>query len=175
MARKRTKYNKKHTKTRKRTKRMYAMKGCSRKGGGGGAYTGQPEITQPNPFLAYQSGGDVYPNTGPPFINGANTIYNNASPMRGGGDSKNYIPLNTYHTDVSRQMRLNGGKRRKSKKQRAGGLSNLMSQDLVNVGRQMQFGMSSAYNGIAGLTPPVNPLPWKGQFPTSTPLNPALI
>ena len=54
---------------------------------------------------------------------------------------------------------------KKSKKQRGGALSNFLMQDFVNLGRQAQFGFGSAYNGINGFPAPVNPLPWKGQFP----------
>ena len=53
-------------------------------------------------------------------------------------------------------------KKRKSKTQKAG--NNFLSQDLINVGRQLQYGVGSAYNGIRGYTSPVNPLPWKDQF-----------
>ena len=97
---------------------------------------------------------------------------------------RNHLGYNTYNNDVSRQMRdvganppftyLKGGKRRKtsnkrsiknkrtSKTQKAG--NNFLVQDLINVGRQIQFGVGSAYNGIRGYTSPVNPLPWKDQF-----------
>jgi hypothetical protein len=97
---------------------------------------------------------------------------------------RNHLGYNTYNNDVSRQMRdvganppftyLKGGKRhnkrsknkrskkRKSKTQKGG--INFLSQDLINVGRQMQYGVGSAYNGIRGYTSPVNPLPWKDQY-----------
>lgn len=45
-----------------------------------------------------------------------------------------------------------------------GSASNFMSNDLVNLGRQMQYGVGSAYNALAGYSAPVNPLPWKGQL-----------
>lgn len=93
---------------------------------------------------------------------------------------RNHLGYNTYNNDVSRQMRdvganppftyLKGGKTtkrnkkkiQKSKKQKGG--VNFLGQDLINVGRQMQHGIGSAYNGIRGYTSPVNPLPWKDQF-----------
>ena len=96
------------------------------------------------------------------------------------GDS-NYYPLNTYNNDVSRQMvdvganrpflNMKGGKR----KQRGGTLSNFVGQDLINLGRQFQFGVGSAYNALAGYAAPVNPMPWKDQFPTRADFNPATI
>jgi hypothetical protein len=98
------------------------------------------------------------------------------------GDS-NYYSLNTYNNDVSRQMvdlggnppfsGFKGGKR--TRKQRGGALSNFLGQDLINLGRQFQFGMGSAYNALAGYQAPVNPMPWKDQFPSRIPFNPATI
>lgn len=95
------------------------------------------------------------------------------------GGNRNYFENNTYNNDVSRQMIdvgantpfLKGGKR----KQKGGTISNFMAQDLINLGRQFQFGMGSAYNALAGYSSPVNPLPWKDQFPTRTPFNPSAI
>jgi hypothetical protein len=94
---------------------------------------------------------------------------------------RNYLGYNTYEpNDVSRQM-INtqaqppfsiGGRRRtrkggKGRKGQKGGvLSNFLGQDLVNLGRQLQFGVGSAYNGLAGYASPVNPMPWKGQLNT---------
>jgi hypothetical protein len=93
--------------------------------------------------------------------------------------NRNFIANNTYNNDISRQMVdvganppfLKGGKR----KQRGGTLSNFMTQDLINLGRQFQFGVGSAYNALAGYSAPVNPLPWKDQLPSKTPFNPATV
>ena len=95
----------------------------------------------------------------------------------------NYYTNNTYNNDVSRQMVdvganrpfLKGGKKNKSRKQRGGTLSNFIGQDLINLGRQFQFGVGSAYNALAGYSSPVNPLPWKDQFPASNKFNPSTI
>ncbi len=101
---------------------------------------------------------------------------------------RNYIANNTYNNDISRQMVdvganppfLKGGniiseRKGMSRRQKGGTLSNLMSQDLINLGRQFQFGLGSAYNALAGYNSPVNPLPWKDQFPSRTPFNPSTI
>lgn len=87
------------------------------------------------------------------------------------GGNNNHYALNTYSpVDISRQMQdlgaqppfLGGGKRkRKSKKQRGGSLSNFLYQDLVNVGRQFQYGVGSTYNALSGYSAPVNPMPWQ--------------
>jgi hypothetical protein len=101
-------------------------------------------------------------------------------------NNRNHLPHNNYSpNDVSRQMistganppfsiggrktrsnKLNKGKKGK-KGQRGGVLSNLLSQDFINLGRQAQFGLGSAYNAINGYSAPVNPLPWKGQLPNT--------
>lgn len=124
-------------------------------------------------------GGNLYPNglvpnglVGSPFkpesISGLPGV-------DGIGGNRNYIANNTYNNDISRQMvdiganrpYLKGGKR----KQKGGTLSNFMAQDLINLGRQFQFGVGSAYNALAGYAAPVSPLPWKDQFPSRTSLN----
>jgi hypothetical protein len=63
------------------------------------------------------------------------------------------------------------GGSKKSRKQKGGTLSNFMTQDLVNLGRQINFGLGSAYNALAGYAPPTNPLPWKGQLPNTPSLS----
>ena len=92
------------------------------------------------------------------------------------GDN-NYLALNTYPTDVqtsiintgaNRPFSIGGGKKTRRRCQKGGTFSNLISQDLINLGRQFQFGLGSAYNAVAGYASPTNPLPWKGQFPNDT-------
>lgn len=97
-----------------------------------------------------------------------------------GGDS-NYYPNNTYNNDISRQMLdiganppyqgFKGGKATRKRRQRGGTLSNFLGQDLINLGRQFQFGLGSAYNALAGYPSPVNPMPWKGQLPNTASLS----
>jgi len=96
------------------------------------------------------------------------------------GDSNHYS-LNTYNSDPQTAMvdvganrpflNIKGGNR----KQRGGTPSNFIGQDLINLGRQFQFGIGSAYNALAGYQAPTNPLPWKGQFPNNHVSNPVLI
>jgi len=99
--------------------------------------------------------------------------------------NRNHLGYNTYSTDVSRQMidlganppftYMKGGRTKKRRKQQPvkqkklkvkGGstASNLLGQDLINVGRQFQFNVGSAWNGLKGYEQPVNPLPWKDQL-----------
>jgi len=94
------------------------------------------------------------------------------------GDS-NYLSYNNYNTDISRQMVATGanppfsiGGRKKNKKMQKGGvLSNFIGQDLINLGRQFQYGVGSAYNALSGYPSPVNPMPWKGQLPNTPSLS----
>ena len=88
--------------------------------------------------------------------------------------NNNYLALNKYPVDPQTAMvatganppfSIGGRRKRRSKKQKGGNLSNLFSQDVINLGRQLQFGVGSAYNGVTGYAAPVTPLPWKGQLP----------
>jgi hypothetical protein len=88
----------------------------------------------------------------------------------------NHYALNKYEpVDISRQMIATGAqppfsggarknKKNKSKKQKGGTFSNFLYQDLVNVGRQVQFGLGTAYNGIKGYEAPVSPMPWNQPY-----------
>jgi len=51
-----------------------------------------------------------------------------------------------------------GGK--KSKKQKGG----FIGQDLLNLGRNISYGLGSAYNSLYGYPQPVNPMPFKDQL-----------
>jgi len=54
--------------------------------------------------------------------------------------------------------------RSRSKSIRGGGL---VPQDLVNLGNDFSFNLKSTYNALNGYKAPVDPLPYKGQFPNS--------
>jgi len=147
------------------------MNTTSMMSGGGGCTTGNNGIPYPNGLV------------GAPYVNSSNLPGANGI----AGDA-NYYSNNTYNNDVSRQMidvganppflgflGLKGGRRRhrsnhtktdtkKHRKQRGGTLSNFLGQDLINLGRQLGYGVGSAFNGLNGYPAPVNPLPWKGQL-----------
>jgi hypothetical protein len=89
------------------------------------------------------------------------------------GDS-NYLAQNQYHVDPQTAMIATGanppfsvGGRRRSRKQKGGTVSNFLAQDLINLGRQVQFGLGSAYNTLSGYSAPVSPLPWRDQIPNA--------
>jgi hypothetical protein len=125
--------------------------------------------------------GIPYPNglVGSPYSNSVGGLPG----TNGIGGDRNYYPVNTYYPDISRQMLdiganppfngMKGGMKggTKRRKQRGGTLSNFLGQDLINLGRQFQFGLGSAYNALAGYPSPANPLPWKGQLPNTASLS----
>ena len=128
-------------------------------------------------FRKSQYGG----NPGTPYPGGA--VGQPWTPSVGGwpgvggvqGDS-NYFSLNTYKGGDPQTAMIStgaqppysvGGRRRGTRRrnQKGGlGFTNLLAQDFVNVGRQFQYGLGSAYNALAGYSQAANPLPWKGQL-----------
>jgi len=103
---------------------------------------------------------------------------------------RNHLSYNTYSpNDVSRQMvdvganppfsggASKGAKRRKTsrkkmgggkgKGRRGGGFSNFITQDFINLGRQVQNNLGTTYNALNGYAAPVSPLPWKDQLPNT--------
>jgi len=131
-----------------------------------------------------QKGGNPgipYPNglTGSPWTP-ATSGWPGVDGVQGG---RNFLPLNEYKVDPQTAMiatganppfSVGGGRRRSKKriaKQRGGALSNFLGQDLINLGRQFQFGLGSAYNALSGYAAPVSPLPWKDQIPSASNIN----
>jgi len=83
--------------------------------------------------------------------------------------NRNFLAFNAYKVDPQTAMKnvganppFLGGKRRKGSRKQKGG--NLIGQDFINLGRQIEYGFGSAYNGINGYAAPINPLPWKDQL-----------
>jgi hypothetical protein len=127
---------------------------------GGMQMGGNPGIPYPNGLV----GSAWTPSTsGWPGVNGVQ------------GDS-NYLALNQYKVDPQTALIATGanppfsigGKRSRKKRQKGGALSNFLGQDLINLGRQFQFGVGSAYNALSGFSAPVSPLPWRDQIPTAS-------
>lgn len=177
--------------TRRKTagkQRLYKMRGCNKKGckktmRRSRKYLGgkSDAAAYPNPgpapggfnFLNPQSTQRGGCNCGS-MTGGSNTFVGSpwtpsSSSWPGVQGSGNHYALNKFHVDPQTSI-INtganrpfmGGKRRK--RQKGGTLSNFLSQDLINLGRQIQYGVGTAYNGITGYPSPVNPLPWKGQL-----------
>ena len=120
-------------------------------------------------------------NNGIPYPNGlAGSPWTQASGGWPGVDgvvgNRNYLALNEYKVDPQTAMIATGANPpfsiggRRGRKQKGGTTSNFISQDLINLGRQIQFGVGNVYNGLLGYSAPVNPMPWKGQLQNSASL-----
>lgn len=179
---------KKHHRTTKRKftkkqQKLYKMKGCSkktsskRKGGNGCSLCnlgmfGGTDLNVSN----------VMPNTENNSIAANADFFLNSQNQKGGAEVK-LNDFNDYKNDVSRtallnvaNTSLNGGKRsikrrlRKRKTQKGGLSTNLISQDIMNLGSQFKTSFGNMYNGIYGYPAAASPLPWK-QMPNVTNLN----
>ena len=96
-------------------------------------------------------------------------IYTTGEPMKGGrkGKSRGRSGKSRGRSGKSRGRRGRGSRRRgsiRSRGKRGGALSNLLGEDLINLGRSVQFNAGSAYNVLGGITRPVNPLPWTDHY-----------
>ena len=105
----------------------------------------------------------------PPFIGAPWTPNIENWPGVGGEQGvTNYYPLNTntYSDYHNMKMVPKGGKksvgRKNNKTKKSGG--GFLGQDLVNLGRTLEYGLGSAYNAFSGYSQPVNPLPYKDQL-----------
>ena len=65
------------------------------------------------------------------------------------------------HTIIRRNR---NNKKTKRRRQRGGNGSNLLSQDFINLGRQIQYNVGSTYNALNGYALPKPVLPWQGQL-----------
>ena len=125
-------------------------------------------------LLPMQNGGNFYKPPSPlpgPFVGKSWTPQIEGWPgVNGVGADRNYLAQNLYPSDPQTMMKLGGKKRRKINKSkktrslRSKKAGNLISQDLVNLGRSISFNMGSAYNALNGYPAPVNPLPYKDQL-----------
>jgi len=93
----------------------------------------------------------------------------------------NYFLLNKYPVDPQTQVMqervdyppgypygfrpngLSGGKKQKDKKQK-GGYGTLIPQDILNLGRSIQYGLQNTWNGVRGIEMNPSPLPFKDQL-----------
>lgn len=105
-----------------------------------------------NPPFTYLKGGK--PNN---YLSKQNIFSRNA-------DNYNSIHDSKLPSFPSQQSVRKGFKKTKTLKKSKKGGSNFLTQDLINLGRQVSFGANSVYNGLRGYAQPVNPLPWKDQF-----------
>ena len=158
-------------KSKHQKQKVYKMKGCSKKTRKnkhlGGSSISESELSLaypannihavPNPYLAYTGRGGC-----------------GCGSMNGGGKKKGLMikgNRHRLHCKSKKSVKNKVCNKKQTKKQRGGTLSNLLGQDLVNLGRQINFGVGSAYNTLTGYSSPVNPMPWKGQLHNGSNVN----
>lgn len=88
-------------------------------------------------------------------------------------NNEKHLGVNNSFSPIERRQQLEQktiptirikNKTQRKKHKRGGNMSNFIGQDLLNLGRQFQYGVGSTYNAIRGYAAPVNPLPWKDQL-----------
>jgi hypothetical protein len=115
---------------------------------------------------------------------GSAWAYNKLPGMDGIGGNRNYLSPVNVGKDPALQMTMNGsgyktmnsmvggirrGRRQKTvKNMQSGGL---IPQDLVNLGRNFSFNLSSAYNALNGQSAPTDPLPYRDQLTNTVSIN----
>ena len=149
----RTRRNNKRSNKRRHTfkQKIYNMKGCSK-----------------SHRKSRKLSGGSSPSVGAPWSSDQTSL-------------SNYYANNLYDTnDVQTQMQLNGGsrrsnKRRRSRRIRGGGFSDFLPADITNLGRDLMYNSSSAYNSLTGADAPVNPNVTQGQLTASLNANRIII
>jgi hypothetical protein len=117
-----------------------------------------------------------------PFV-GSAWAYNKLPGMDGIGSNRNYLSPVNVGKDPALQMTMNDagyktmnsmiggsgkGRKRKTVKNMKGGL---MSQDLVNLGRDFTYNINTAYNALNGVSAPTKPLPYQDQLTNTATIN----
>ena len=180
----RRKGSKKNRGTRRKQK-LYNMKGCSKSCkhmrhkhmGGSGSGCGssgcplapyswnQMNMKGGNCTSCMKGGSSFYKPAAPlppPLIHSPWTPSIKGWPGVDGVDGgRNYLSNNLYDGgDPQTMMKLGG-----SKKLKGGGL---IPQNLVDLGRGIEFNLKSVSNTLNGYAAPVNPLPYQDQFSKSS-------
>jgi hypothetical protein len=136
--------------------------------------------------INYMKGGNTFYKPAPlmpgPFV-GSSWAYNKLPGMDGIGGNRNFLSPVNVGKDPALQMTMNNagyktlnsmiggrGKRRgrKTVKNMKGGL---MSQDLVNLGRDFTYNFNTAYNALNGVSAPTKPLPYQDQLINTATIN----
>jgi hypothetical protein len=180
---------------RTRKQKLYNMKGCSRgcsKGckhmrnklmGGYGEGCGSSGCPlSPYSWNQMNMKGGKYMKGGncASCMKGGNNFYKPAAPLPdplvgapwtpsikgwpgvdGIDNNRNYISNNLYNKGDVQTMMKTGG----SKKVKGGGL---IPQNLVDLGRGIEFNLKSVSNTLGGYGAPINPLPYQDQFTKSS-------
>lgn len=142
---------------------------CSVMRGGQGSVTtfvGSPWTSSPASWPGVQGSGNYYENNSYKTDPQTSIIANGANPPFSVGGSRRIYGKHRKHGKHGKH-----GKHKRRTMQRGGTFSNFLGQDLLNLGRQFQYGLGSAYNAISGYSAPTNPMPWKGQLPNTPSLS----
>jgi len=129
---------------------------CKMKGGNN-AFVGSPWTPSPSSWPGVNGSGNYYENNSYKVDPETNMIANGANPPFSIGGKRRHV--------------INKNRNRNKKTQKGGTFSNFLGQDFINLGRQFQYGLGSAYNAISGYAAPTNPMPWKGQLPNTPSLS----
>ena len=125
-----------------------------------------------------QSGGSFYKSAPPipgPILGSAwNTSAKGLPGENGIGGDRNYLASYAGSITKNPQLQMSmsgsgyktansmvGGRRHKKTNKRGGGF---IPTDLLNLGRNVNYNINSAYNTFKGYNPPVNHLPYKDQL-----------
>ena len=165
---------------RRKSHKIYKMKGCSKTCKNKKKYLGGNNIRNAYPSSGAKFNGFNFLNPTSQLQRGGNSssfVGNSWSPSPSNwpgvnGGTANHLSLNTYNpgTDIQLSMKprpfsVGGNKKTKQKKQKGGSFSsNSLLQDFVNLGRNVQYGMGSVYNSANGYKQPVNPNVFKDQL-----------
>ena len=153
---------------------VFQKGGCGSCMAGGTSMTGGNSFFKPAPLM-------------PGPVVGSPWAYNKLPGMDGIGGNRNYLSPVNVGKDPALQMTMNGSgyktmnsmvggvglfggirKRKTVKNIQAGGL---IPQDLVNLGRDVSFNLSSAYNALNGISAPTHPLPYRDQLINTVSIN----
>jgi hypothetical protein len=162
----------------------------SKRGGQGCGSTGCPiaplSVAKMNEFSntykppIFQNGGCG--SCGINLMKGGNSFYKPAPLMPGPFVGSAWAYDKLPGKDPALQMTMNdagyktmnsmiGGRGKKIKGRCKNMKGGLMSQDLVNLGRDFTYNFNSAYNALNGYSAPTNPLPYKDQLTNTVTIN----
>jgi hypothetical protein len=134
----------------------------------GTGQNGGTNMSIPGPFVGSAWGSNINEWPGQDGISGnrnylesySNVIQNDPTTQISTNDA-NFKPI---LKGGKRRSNKNKNKNRKTSKLRIKKGGGLLPQDLVNLGREVNFNFKSAYNALNGYKAPVNPLPYKDQL-----------
>lgn len=131
---------------------------------------GTSNFYKPPPLMPGPSVGSAWAYNKLPGMDGIGGNRNYLSPVNVGKDPALQMTMNDAGYKTMNSMIGGSGKRRgrKTVKNMKGGL---MSQDLVNLGRDFTYNFNTAYNALNGVSAPTKPLPYQDQLINTATIN----